>query len=60
MRKEAAFLSFVMWVSGIMILFSALLSISEMESNMKLLVLLNIVNILFIMMLSMQVLVNEK
>ena len=60
MRKEAAFLSFAMWVSGIMILFSALLSISEMESNMKLLVLLNIVNILFIMMLSMQVLVNEK
>jgi len=60
MRKEAAFLSLVMWISGIMILFSALLSIPEMESDMKLLVLLNIVNILFIMMLSIQVLVNEK
>ncbi len=44
-----------------MVVFSALLSISEIESNAtKLLVLLNIVNILFVMMLSMQVLANEK
>ena len=58
--KRGAFISLVLWVAGLIIVFSALLSISEIEGNAKLLVLLNIVNILFIMMLSMQVLVSEK
>jgi len=58
--KRGAFISLVLWVAGIMIIFPTLLSISEIEGNTKLLVLLNIVNILFVMMLSMQLLISEK
>ena len=58
--KRGAFISLVLWVAGLIIVFSALLSISEIEGNTKLLVLLNIVNILFVMMLSMQLLESEK
>ena len=58
--KRGVFISLVLWIAGLIIVFSALLTISEIEGNAKLLVLLNIVNILFIMMLSMQVLVSEK
>ena len=58
--KRGAFISLVLWIAGLIIVFSTLLTISEIEGNAKLLVLLNIVNILFIMMLSMQVLISEK
>ena len=58
--KRGGVISLVLWIAGLIIVFSALLTISEIEGNAKLLVLLNIVNILFIMMLSMQVLISEK
>ena len=59
--KRGAFISLVLWIAGLIVVFSALLSISEIEGNAtKLLVLLNIVNILFVMMLSMQILISEK
>jgi len=59
--KRGAFISLVLWVAGLIVVFSALLSISEIEGNTtKLLVLLNIVNILFVMMLSTQILISEK
>jgi len=58
--KRGAFISLVLWVAGLMVVFSALLCISEIEGDAKLLVLLNIVNILFVMMLSIQILISEK
>jgi len=58
--KRGGVISLVLWIAGLMVIFPTLLSISEIESDAKLLVLLNIVNILFIMMLSMQVLISEK
>jgi len=58
--KRGALISLVLWVAGLIIVFSTLLSISEIEGNTKLLVLLNIVNILFVMMLSTQILISEK
>ena len=59
--KRGALISLVLWVAGLIVISSALLSISEIEgNNAKLLVLLNIVNILFVMMLSTQILISEK
>jgi len=58
--KRGIFIWLVLWVAGLIVVFSALLSISEIEGNTKLLVLLNIVNILFVMMLSTQILISEK
>ena len=58
--KREAFISLVLWIAGLIVVFSALLSISEIEGDAKLLVLLNIVNILFVMMLSTQILISEK
>jgi len=58
--KRGIFIWLVLWVAGLIVVFSALLSISEIEGDAKLLVLLNIVNILFVMMLSTQILISEK
>jgi len=58
--KRGAFISLVLWIAGLIVISSALLSISEIEGSTKLLVLLNIVNILFVMMLSTQILISEK
>ncbi len=57
--ERGGLVTVVLWVSGLMTVFSVL-SIPELESSIKLLVLLNIVNIFFIMILSMQVLVVSK
>ena len=58
--KRGAFISLVLWIAGLIVVFSALLNISKIESDARPLVLLNIVAILFIMVLSMQVLASEK
>jgi len=58
--KRGALISLVLWIAGLIVISSALLSISEIEGDAKLLVLLNIVNILFVMMLSTQILISEK
>ena len=64
--KGGIFLSFVergglvtvvLWVIGLMVVFSVL-GVSVMESSIKLLVLLNVVNILFVMMISVQILLH--
>ena len=58
--KRGIFIWLVLWIAGLIVISSALLSISEIEGDTKLLVLLNIVNILFVMMLSTQILISEK
>ena len=58
--KRGIFIWLVLWIGGLIVISSALLSISEIEGDAKLLVLLNIVNILFVMMLSTQILISEK
>ena len=58
--KRGIFIWLVLWIAGLIVISSALLSISEIEGDAKLLVLLNIVNILFVMMLSTQILISEK
>jgi len=58
--KREVFIFLVLWIAGLIVVFSALLNISKIESDARPLVLLNIVAILFIMVLSMQVLESEK
>ena len=58
--KRGEFLCLFMWIMGLMVVFSAILSISVLETStdIKLLVLLNIATILFVLMHSVQVLVQ--
>jgi len=58
--KRGEFLCLFMWIMGLIVVFSAILSISGMETStdIKLLVLLNIATILFVLMHSVQVLVQ--
>jgi len=60
--EKGGLVTVVLWVSGLIIVFSvsSVLSTPELESGTRLLVLLNIVSILFMMMLSMQMLVSRK
>lgn len=59
LAERGGLVTLVLWVSGLIIVFSVL-SVPGLESGTKLLVLLNIVSILFMMMLSMQMLVSRK
>ena len=58
--KRGEFLCLFMWITGLIVVFSAILSISVLETStdIKLLVLLNIATILFVLMHSVQVLVQ--
>jgi len=62
LAERGGLVTLVLWVSGLIIVFSvsSVLSTPELESGTRLLVLLNIVSILFMMMLSMQMLVSRK
>ena len=62
LAERGGLVTLVLWVSGLIIVFSvsSVLSTPELENGTRLLVLLNIVSILFMMMLSMQMLVSRK